>query len=279
MGLSGLNRRYASKHFVFLAGGFSFQDSTILKKIAEEMESVLAFYYQSFEFIESPYYIVVYMNRNDFGVGSLIDRVYGLHQAFTSNPIGYSNALNNAIFTRLSLDLKPGTIKHELIHLLLPSSFGNVPGWFDEGLASLYEQSQFEGQSLIGEPNWRGRFLKDQHQVPALQRLFSDTLQEQYISDEELEEATIGNKKVQKDITTRTVNRLRKDASARYFFLYVQQKVGVVAFYSAYKYREDHLLDDDYTPMPDSTLVPTALGFENMTQLQDAFNQWLLTTN
>jgi hypothetical protein len=279
MGLSGFSRKYGSKHFIFLAGSFGFQDSTIVKKIAEEMERVLAFYYQSFNFLESPYYIVVYLNRDDWGIGSLIDRVYGLHQAFTSNPIGYSNALNNAIFTRLSPDLKPGTIKHELMHLLLPSSFGNVPGWFEEGLASLYEQSRFEGQSLSGEPNWRGKFLKDQHQVPTLERLFTDTVHEEYISDQELEDAMRGNKKVQREITARTINRLRKDATSRYFFLYIQQKVGVTAFYNAYKYREDHMLDDDYTPTPDSLLVPAALGFENMTKLQEAFDQWLLTAN
>ena len=34
----------------------------------------------------------------------------------------------------------PGTLSHELVHPYMEANFPNVPAWFNEGLASLYEQ-------------------------------------------------------------------------------------------------------------------------------------------
>lgn len=54
-----------------------------------------------------------------------------------------------------------GTLIHEIVHPYLDANFPNAPPWFDEGLASLYEQSRFQDGQLIGLPNWR---------LPQLQR-------------------------------------------------------------------------------------------------------------
>ena len=32
-----------------------------------------------------------------------------------------------------------GTLSHELVHPYMETNFPNVPSWFNEGLASLYE--------------------------------------------------------------------------------------------------------------------------------------------
>ena len=54
-----------------------------------------------------------------------------------------------------------GTLVHELTHALIAPDFPNVPGWFNEGLASLYEQCTFtEDGGMRGLENWR---------LPALQ--------------------------------------------------------------------------------------------------------------
>ena len=60
-----------------------------------------------------------------------------------------------------------GTLVHELAHALIVPDFPDVPDWFNEGLASLYEQSQFGpgGASIRGLPNWR---------LPGLQRALKD---------------------------------------------------------------------------------------------------------
>ena len=50
-----------------------------------------------------------------------------------------------------------GTLAHELTHALSHFDFPNMPEWFDEGLASLFEQSDFSDNSrrLTGADNWR----------------------------------------------------------------------------------------------------------------------------
>ncbi len=50
-----------------------------------------------------------------------------------------------------------GTLAHELTHALTHFDFPNMPEWFDEGLASVFEQSEFTeaGQRLTGTDNWR----------------------------------------------------------------------------------------------------------------------------
>jgi len=50
-----------------------------------------------------------------------------------------------------------GTLAHELTHALAHFDFPHMPEWFDEGLASLFEQSEFSdnGRHLTGGDNWR----------------------------------------------------------------------------------------------------------------------------
>lgn len=50
-----------------------------------------------------------------------------------------------------------GTLAHELTHALAHFDFPNLPEWLDEGLASVFEQSEFAetGHRLTGTDNWR----------------------------------------------------------------------------------------------------------------------------
>src|SRR5579884_1924637 len=48
-----------------------------------------------------------------------------------------------------------GTLVHELTHSLIAPDFPDVPSWFNEGLASLYEQSSISGDNIEGLVNWR----------------------------------------------------------------------------------------------------------------------------
>jgi hypothetical protein len=63
----------------------------------------------------------------------------------------------------LNLSTGRGTVAHELTHALAHADFPNLPEWFDEGLASLHEESEFsaDGLHLIGRDNWRRRFLEE----------------------------------------------------------------------------------------------------------------------
>lgn len=63
----------------------------------------------------------------------------------------------------LNLSTGVGTLAHELTHALAHADFPEMPEWFDEGLASLHEEAEFsaDGLHLIGQENWRRRFLEE----------------------------------------------------------------------------------------------------------------------
>jgi len=48
-----------------------------------------------------------------------------------------------------------GTLTHELVHPYIEANFPRSPLWFNEGLASLYEQSFYRGGKVYGTTNWR----------------------------------------------------------------------------------------------------------------------------
>ena len=55
-----------------------------------------------------------------------------------------------------------GTLSHELVHPYMEANFPNVPSWFNEGLASLYERPSEKKGHIVGLPNWRLPNLKKQ---------------------------------------------------------------------------------------------------------------------
>jgi len=54
-----------------------------------------------------------------------------------------------------------GTLVHEIVHPFVAANFPACPVWFNEGLASLYEQSTERDGHIVGLTNWRLRGLQD----------------------------------------------------------------------------------------------------------------------
>ncbi|MFP4028070.1 MAG: hypothetical protein ACLFWL_09790 [Candidatus Brocadiia bacterium] len=48
-----------------------------------------------------------------------------------------------------------GTLVHEIVHPFVEANFPECPAWFNEGLASLYEQCGERGGRIVGFTNWR----------------------------------------------------------------------------------------------------------------------------
>ena len=48
-----------------------------------------------------------------------------------------------------------GTVLHELLHALVQDDFPGVPLWLEEGMATLFERSDWSVARLIPAPNWR----------------------------------------------------------------------------------------------------------------------------
>src|SRR5262249_18268755 len=68
----------------------------------------------------------------------------------------------------------------------MASNFPDCPSWFNEGLASLYEQSSERNGRIIGQTNWRLRGLQTairKGEVPLFETLCRTTTREFYDRD------------------------------------------------------------------------------------------------
>ncbi|WP_106094169.1 hypothetical protein [Enhygromyxa salina] len=87
-------------------------------------------------------------------------------------PYGYYSPSDRALV--MNIGTGGGTLVHEIVHPYMASNFPDCPSWFDEGLASLYEQSAEIDGTIMGLTNWRLPGLQDAlraSQVPSFREL------------------------------------------------------------------------------------------------------------
>lgn len=70
-----------------------------------------------------------------------------------NTPYGYYSPRHRALVMNIATG--GGTLVHEIVHPFMRANFAKCPSWFDEGLASLYEQSSMRDGKIIGLTNWR----------------------------------------------------------------------------------------------------------------------------
>lgn len=70
-----------------------------------------------------------------------------------TTPFGYYSAAHRALVMNISTG--GGTLVHEIVHPFMRANFPACPAWFNEGLASLYEQSSETDGHIRGLVNWR----------------------------------------------------------------------------------------------------------------------------
>jgi hypothetical protein len=131
-----------------------------------------------------------------------------------STPFGFYMSCDRKMVMNISTGT--GTLAHELVHPLLAEDFDGVPAWFNEGFASLYEQSQQDRDGRMkGLTNWR---------LPALQRALRD-----------------GKRLSLRDLLKTTTSEFYGDRSglhyamARYFCLWLQEQEQLVEYYKEFK--------------------------------------------
>ena len=134
-----------------------------------------------------------------------------------TTPFGYYSPQHNALLMNISTG--GGTLVHEIVHPFMRANFPSCPAWFNEGLASLYEQSGSKGDRIVGYPNWR---------LPALQEAIRTgrTLPfEKMLSlpDDEFYGGGSNNK-----------NYSQNYAQARYLCYYLQEQGLLVKYYHAF---------------------------------------------
>ncbi len=143
-----------------------------------------------------------------------------------------------------------GTLVHELVHSLIAPDFPDVPDWFNEGLASLYEQSTFAGPGGIrGLPNWRLPALQKAIRANTLRPL-AELIEDDNFRDEKLEGINY--------------------AQARYLMLYLQDHQKLKSFYAAA--RDGHAKDPTGLATLKATVAPQTLE-----DFEKDWRAWVLT--
>jgi hypothetical protein len=101
-----------------------------------------------------------------------------------STPFGFYRSDGHLLVMNIATGT--GTLAHEIVHPFVESDFPGAPSWFNEGFASLYEQSMESNGKMIGLANWRLPGLQkaiSNKKCPALSSFMADT-SENFYADE-----------------------------------------------------------------------------------------------
>jgi hypothetical protein len=135
-----------------------------------------------------------------------------------TTPFGYFSDQDNALIMNISTG--GGTLVHEIVHPFVHTNFPACPSWFDEGLASLYEQCREKNGHICGLTNWRLEGLQDaieQDRVPSFKTLTNMSAHQFYNED-----------------------KGTNYGQARYLCYYLQEKGLLVQFYHAFHKNHGH---------------------------------------
>ncbi len=163
-------------------------------------------------------------------------------------PFGYYSSVHRALIMNIATG--GGTLVHEMVHPLMAQQFPGVPSWFNEGLASLFEQCGERGGKMVGLLNWRHKGLMEAIRSGAfesLERLMKTNTSQFYSNDQ-------GN----------------NYGIARYLCQYLQSKGKIEEYYTHFKAH----FDADPTGIASLEAV---LGEESMEKTQAAWLEWLKT--
>lgn len=93
-----------------------------------------------------------------------------------NTPYGYYSSADDALV--MNIGPGAGTLSHELVHPYIEANLPDCPSWFNEGLASLYEQPREKEGHMWGTTNWRLPGLQKMirgRSLPTLKDLLSTT--------------------------------------------------------------------------------------------------------
>lgn len=183
----------------------------------------------------------VWLFRNEKSFRKGVKKFFG---DAPDTPFGYYSPDENALIMNAS---GLGTLSHELVHPYMEVNFPDVPSWFNEGLASLFEQPREKNGHLTGGVNWRLPNLQKEIKaktLPSMSTLISTTRDQFYEADYDAY------------------------AYARYIVYYLQEQGKLVEFYK--KFRAD---SKDLTG---ATALEAVLG-EKLETFEPKWRKWVAT--
>jgi hypothetical protein len=194
-------------------------------------------------------------------------------------PFGYVSYKHNAMIMNIATG--GGTLVHEIVHPFIASNFPQCPSWFNEGLASLYEQSGDNGGQIWGYTNWRlkglQKAIKNQYKKPEEETDEDADAEGADDGEEEPEEEPVMMPTFRELCQTTTRQFYYHDAGtnyaqARYLLYYLQQRGLLRKYY--HQFRKNVRQD----PSGYETLKQI-LGIENeagLVKFQKDWEAWVL---
>jgi hypothetical protein len=161
-----------------------------------------------------------------------------------TTPYGYYSSDDNALI--MNIGPGAGTLSHELVHPYIEANFPDAPSWFNEGLASLYEQPREREGHMWGTTNWRLPGLTEmikKKTLPSLKDLLTTTRDGFYDAEYDAY------------------------AYARFLCQYLQDHGKLREFYKAFRDDKDHT---------GITSLEKITG-EKLEDFQPVFDKWALS--
>jgi hypothetical protein len=166
-----------------------------------------------------------------------------------TTPFGYYSAEHQALI--MNIETGGGTLVHEIVHPYMAANFPGCPAWFNEGMGSLFEQSEDRNGHIHGLTNWRLPRLQEAIRgadIPSFEKLLSTTTSEFYGSGKEY---------------------AHNYAQARYLCYYLQEKGLLPKFYREFRAS----VEQDKTGLQ---ALRKVLGTDDLKQFQKTWESFVL---
>jgi hypothetical protein len=171
----------------------------------------------------------------------------GIFDTEPNTPYGFYLAGERSLIMNIATG--GGTLVHEIVHPFMRANFPECPTWFNEGLGSLYEQSQEKNGRIHGMTNWRLAGLQKairRDGLPSFEKLTGTTTDQFYGDD-----------------------RGVYYAQARYLCYYLQEQELLNRYY------RDFVAGHKGDPSGYATLK-RVLGEADMAAFQKRWEEWVL---
>lgn len=198
-----------------------------LDTIADVLQRYSGFLAREYGLELPEHYVTVYLSPDNQQLTIAANKVH--HLEISPATLGYAYPEDNSVSAMIP-GTHSGTLLHELFHLFLRQSYGDMPQWLDEGIASLYEVSRSRSGGWEGLPNWRGRLLDiGAAERPSLRQVITSPW---FDFDGVSGGAATGTPEA------------RQLALARYFALYLQSKGLLDDTFRAFRDRQVGMADE-----------------------------------
>lgn len=220
------------ERFILASSSPAHSEAT-LEMIGRRLDHYVRFLSSEYGLTLPDYFFTVYLVPDTTRLGTLAERIHGLDASPATLGYAFQNDLSVvAVLNGTAV----GTLLHELFHLTVRSTYGAIPQWLDEGIASLYETSTVAGDRYYGEPNWRSSVVNQmRNQFPDVQ--VTTVVTTPWFSDEAPRGG--GRNEMVSDKEAYTV------ALSRYFVMFLQERGALKSTFEAFR---DRTAPADYVP-------------------------------